>query len=118
MNARTPREPADVTAHLREAIARGRLTPNERLIEEELARDYGVNRANIRMALAMLDQEGLVVREPNRGARVRAVSDSEAIEIAETRLAIEGMISAGQADKLVRHAEKQDDAAVVRWLLG
>ena len=99
MNARTPREPADVTAHLREAIARGRLTPNERLIEEELARDYGVNRANIRMALAMLDQEGLVVREPNRGARVRAVSDSEAIEIAETRLAIEGMIARRAAER-------------------
>ena len=99
MNTRTPREPADVTAHLREAIARGRLTPNERLIEEELARDYGVNRANIRMALAMLDQEGLVVREPNRGARVRAVSDSEAIEIAETRLAIEGMIARRAAER-------------------
>lgn len=99
MNARMPREPADVTAHLREAIARGRLTPNERLIEEELARDYGVNRANIRMALAMLDQEGLVVREPNRGARVRAVSDSEAIEIAETRLAIEGMIARRAAER-------------------
>ena len=99
MNARMPREPADVTAHLREAIARGRLTPNERLIEEELARDYGVNRANIRMALAMLDQEGLVVREPNRGARVRAVSNSEAIEIAETRLAIEGMIARRAAER-------------------
>ncbi|MGE3145070.1 MAG: GntR family transcriptional regulator [Pseudorhodoplanes sp.] len=99
MNARTPREPADVTARLRAAIARGQLTPNERLIEEELARDYGVNRANIRMALAMLDQEGLVVREPNRGARVRAVSDSEAIEIAETRLAIEGMIARRAAER-------------------
>jgi DNA-binding GntR family transcriptional regulator len=83
----------DVTARLRDAITRGRLTPNERLIEAELAERFGVNRANIRMALAMLDQEGLVVREPNRGARVRAVSDDEAIEIAETRLAIEVMVA-------------------------
>jgi DNA-binding GntR family transcriptional regulator len=81
----------DVTARLRDAITRGRLTPNERLIEVDLAEQFGVNRANIRMALAMLDQEGLVVREPNRGARVRAVTDEEAIEIAETRLAIEVM---------------------------
>ncbi|RDV03580.1 GntR family transcriptional regulator [Undibacter mobilis] len=86
----------DVTARLRDAITRGRLTPNERLIEVDLAEQFGVNRANIRMALAMLDQEGLVVREPNRGARVRAVSDDEAIEIAETRLAIEVMV-AGRA---------------------
>lgn len=83
----------DVTARLRDAITRGRLTPNERLIEVELAEQFGVNRANIRMALAMLDQEGLIVREPNRGARVRAVTDDEAIEIAETRLAIEGMVA-------------------------
>lgn len=83
----------DVTARLREAITRGRLSPNERLIETDLAAAFGVNRANIRMALAMLDQEGLVVREPNRGARVRAVSDDEALEIAETRLAIEVMVA-------------------------
>ena len=84
---------SDVTARLREAITRGRLLPNERLIESDLAHHFGVNRANVRMALAALDQEGLVVREPNRGARVRAVSDEEALEIAETRLAIEGMVA-------------------------
>ncbi len=96
---RTPREPADVTARLRAAITRGQLMPNERLIEADLAQSYGVNRANIRMALAMLDQEGLVVREPNRGARVRAVSEAEAIEIAETRLAIEGMLARRAAER-------------------
>lgn len=84
---------SDIAARLREAIARGQLLPNERLIEADLARSFGVNRANVRMALAALDQEGLVMREPNRGARVRVVSDEEAIEIAETRLAIEGMVA-------------------------
>lgn len=89
----------DVIAHLRDAITRGQLMPNERLIETDLAKSFGVNRANIRMALAMLDQEGLVVREPNRGARVRSVSDAEAIEIAETRLAIEGMVARRAAER-------------------
>ncbi len=84
---------SDVATRLREAITRGQLLPNERLIESDLAQRFGVNRANVRMALAALDQEGLVVREPNRGARVRAVSDAEALEIAETRLAIEGMVA-------------------------
>jgi DNA-binding GntR family transcriptional regulator len=84
---------SDVATRLRDAITRGQLLPNERLVEADLARNFGVNRANVRMALAALDQEGLVVREPNRGARVRVVSDEEALEIAETRLAIEGMVA-------------------------
>ena len=92
-NSRPSGAASDVTARLREAIARGQLMPNERLIEADLASHYRVNRAHIRTALAMLDQEGLVVRERNRGARVRAITDAEALEIAETRLAIEGMVA-------------------------
>lgn len=107
----------DVTAQLREAIARGRLLPNERLIETDLATTYGVNRAHIRMALAMLDQEGLVVRERNRGARVRAVSDDEALEIAETRLAIETMI-AGQAARRVTDSDRKALRAILTRMRG
>src|SRR6185312_16353962 len=114
-----PATASDVTSRLREAITRGRLTPNERLIEADLAGQYRVNRAHIRTALAMLDQEGLVVREKNRGARVRAVSDAEALEIAGTRLVLEVMVArqaaerAGAADrKALREIESEMRAAV------
>lgn len=119
----SPRLPLgdSVTAQLRDAITRGLLTPNERLIEADLANAYGVNRAHIRTALAMLDQEGLVVRAPNRGARVRAISDAEAIEIAQTRLAIEAMVArqaaarANDADrKALRAVEKDMRQAVAK----
>jgi len=96
----------DITARLREAITRGQLMPNERLVEADLASAYGVNRAHIRTALAMLDQEGLVVREKNRGARVRAITDAEALEIAETRLAIEAMVTR-QAAARVSEADRK-----------
>jgi DNA-binding GntR family transcriptional regulator len=89
-----------MTLRLREAITRGTLMPNERLVEADLAGQYGVNRAHVRTALAMLDQEGLVVRERNRGARVRAISDAEALEIAETRLAIEVMVARQAAERI------------------
>ncbi|MFN3657028.1 MAG: GntR family transcriptional regulator [Pseudolabrys sp.] len=91
---------ADITARLREEITRGRLMPNQRLIEADLAASFGVNRAHVRTALAMLDQEGLVVREQNRGARVRAISDDEAMEIAQTRLAIEAMVARQAAERV------------------
>jgi DNA-binding GntR family transcriptional regulator len=92
--------PLDITGQLRDAIAQGRFMPNERLVEADLAAAYGVNRAHIRTALALLDQEGLVVREPNRGARVRAVTDDEALDIAETRLAVEVLVAAQAARRI------------------
>ena len=73
------------------AIVRGDFQPNERLIECDLAKLYGVGRAAIRTALARLAQEGIVEREPNRGAKVRAVSEQEAVETTEVRAVLEGL---------------------------
>ncbi|HEY8839588.1 MAG TPA: winged helix-turn-helix domain-containing protein, partial [Candidatus Dormibacteraeota bacterium] len=69
---------ASAYLRLREAIVDGRFQPNERLVEADLARTFGAGRTAIRAALVRLDQEGLVERQPNRGARVRLVSDREA----------------------------------------
>jgi DNA-binding GntR family transcriptional regulator len=80
-------------ARLHQAIVQGDLLPNERLIELDLAQAYSVGRATIRTALARLEQEGLVEREPNRGARVRAISEAEAVEIFEARAVLEGLVA-------------------------
>src|ERR1700753_3291531 len=76
---------------LREAIVTGGLQPNERLVERELARYVGVSRVLIRAALVRLEHEGLVEHERHRGARVRLVSEGEAVEILETRAVLEGL---------------------------
>jgi DNA-binding GntR family transcriptional regulator len=76
---------------LREAIVTGRLQPNERLIESDLAHSLGVSRTLIRTALARLEQEGLVEHERHRGARVRLVEHDEAVEILEARSVLEGL---------------------------
>jgi DNA-binding GntR family transcriptional regulator len=76
---------------LREAIVTGRLQPNERLVESDLASSLGVSRTLIRTALARLEQEGLVEHERHRGARVRLVEHSEAVEILEARSVLEGL---------------------------
>ncbi|TAM74778.1 GntR family transcriptional regulator [bacterium] len=81
----------DYASRLREAITGGQFLPNERLIENDLAELLGTNRANVRTALARLEQEGLVVRERNRGAHVRLISHEEAIEIVEARAVLEGL---------------------------
>jgi DNA-binding GntR family transcriptional regulator len=81
-----------VYRELRDAIVGGCFQPNERLVEAELARMLGAGRTTIRAALVRLDQEGLVRREPNRGARVRLLSDREALEIEQVRAALEQLV--------------------------
>jgi DNA-binding GntR family transcriptional regulator len=76
---------------IRTAIVTGRLQPNQRLVEAELTRTFGVGRSAVRTALARLEQEGLVEHERHRGARVRLVEEREAVEILETRAVLEGL---------------------------
>lgn len=83
---------------LRDAIVTGRLQPNERLIETELARTLGVGRSAVRTALARLEQEGLVEHERNRGAKVRLIGKHEAVEILEARAVLEGLAAREAAD--------------------
>ena len=78
---------------LREGIASGQFHPNERLVEASVAMRLGVGRTAVRAALVRLDQEGLVTLEPNRGARVRLISDHEALEIEEVRATLEAMLT-------------------------
>jgi DNA-binding GntR family transcriptional regulator len=95
---------ADYTA-LRDAIVRGDIAPNVRLVESDLGTTFRMSRSAVRDALIRLEQEGLVVREPHRGARVRQVSDEEAVEILQARAVLEGL-AARQA------AERVDEAGI------
>jgi len=92
---------------LRLAIYHGELAPGQRLVEAEVAGRYDASRAAVREALALLSNEGLVVRERNRGARVRPVSIEEAIEIFEARAVLEGLCAAKAATVLTAR-ERRD----------
>src|SRR6266852_2099298 len=89
----------DVYRRLREGIIAGRFQPNERLVEANLSRMLNAGRTAVRAALVRLDQEGLVTREHNRGARVRLVSDQEALQIEEVRAALERLLARQAAAK-------------------
>ncbi|MGW6204534.1 GntR family transcriptional regulator [Streptomyces sp. NPDC055089] len=79
---------------LRQAILRGEMAPAQRLVEDELAEQFGVTRASIRAALLELASEGLVERIRNRGSRVRVVTKEEAVAITECRMVLEGLCAA------------------------
>jgi DNA-binding GntR family transcriptional regulator len=60
----------EVYALLGEAILDGRLSPGERVRDQELAERLGVSRTPVREALQRLERAGLVEVSPNRYTRV------------------------------------------------
>jgi len=66
---------------LRSAIIMGSYEPGERLIEATLSTELGTSRGPVREALKQLENEGLVMSFPYRGAVVLGVSDEEVQEV-------------------------------------
>lgn len=90
----------DVLTAIRDAIIKGEFAPNQRLVEADLSEQFGASRSGVRSALFELANEGLVERVQNRGARVRAVTLDEAIEISEVRMVVEGLCAAKAAERI------------------
>jgi len=76
---------------LRERIARRALPPGAKLLENDLAREFGVSRAKVRDAFGVLEQRGLIQRIPNRGAVVARLDLSQVFEIYAVREMLEGL---------------------------
>jgi len=100
---------SDLVARIREEILAGGYVPEQRLVEADLSEKFGASRASVRLALVNLANEGLVERLPNRGARVRAITVEEAIEIVEVRSALEALCARKAAERLT-----EDDAWELR----
>lgn len=74
---------------LREAILKGELQPGERLMELQLASKLGVSRTPIREAIRMLEQEGLAVTIPRKGAEVASMTLKDMEDVLEVRDALD-----------------------------
>ncbi len=74
---------------LRTAILRGDLKPGERLMELQLAAQLGVSRTPIREAIRMLEQEGLAIMIPRKGAEVAQMTEKDVDDVLQIRCALE-----------------------------
>jgi DNA-binding GntR family transcriptional regulator len=79
--ARTGPRGQQVVEALRNEIIAGHFAPGQRLIEATLSRELGTSRGPVREALRQLENEGLVVSVPYKGAVVLGVSDEEVQEV-------------------------------------
>ncbi len=85
-------ENIDEYSLLRDMILREELLPMQRLVEQDFAIRFDTSRANIRKAFSRLEQDGLIVLEPYRGAHVRRITAADAFEMYEIRGALEMML--------------------------
>jgi DNA-binding GntR family transcriptional regulator len=83
---------------LKQGIIAGTYQPNQRLTEMELSQVLGVSRPTARQALVRLEQEGLVVIQPNRGASVRSFTVPEALRTLRIREVLDGLAASLAAE--------------------
>lgn len=81
----------DIVQVIRERIANHLIPPGSKLVESELADEFGVSRTRVREILTELELRGLIRREPNRGAVVARLELNEIFAIYDVREALEGM---------------------------
>jgi GntR family transcriptional regulator, vanillate catabolism transcriptional regulator len=97
------------TQTLRELVLSGVFPPDRKLGEEAVARALNLSRTPARIAMATLEREGLLMRTPRRGYRVRSFTLDEIAGAIEVRGELEAM-----AARLL--AERGADGAVVTRL--
>lgn len=95
MPSRVPTRPKSTNLwlfeQLRSAIIRGDLSAGETLRQEDIAAQFHVSRMPVREAMRLLEAEGLVRKEPHRGAVVAELDPDDALELFEIRAALEAV---------------------------
>jgi DNA-binding GntR family transcriptional regulator len=94
---------AEVYKQIHAAIAEQRLLPGVRLVEDQLAELFGVNRMRIRSVLRTLAHDKVVTLHRNRGAVVAYPTVREAQEVFAARRLIEVAL----APEIVRAADEE-----------
>lgn len=79
LDYRTLRE--NVADEIRMKILSGELTSGARIVEQELASEFGISRGPVREALRQLEEEGMVEYIRNAGCSVRQISSEDIYEI-------------------------------------
>ena len=81
-----------VADYLRTQIITGKMAPNQRINENDLASSLGVSRPPIREAFRVLESEQLIVSVPRKGTYVCDVSIENLTELYQSREMIEGYV--------------------------
>ncbi|MDO4938587.1 MAG: GntR family transcriptional regulator [Lachnospiraceae bacterium] len=92
---------------IRDAIIKGDLKPGERLLEIQLAEKLGVSRTPIREAIRKLENEGLVIMVPRKGATVSGISVKHLKDVLEIRGALGELAVRLACDRMTKEQMKE-----------
>src|SRR5215471_9152127 len=81
----------EILTRLRDYIVEGNIVDGGRVPERQLCEMLGISRTPLREALKVLASEGLVELLPNRGARVRTLSEQDLGELFDVMGGLEGL---------------------------
>ena len=96
---------------IRRRIVEGGYRPGQRLVEQRVAEELAVSRTPVREAFRMLQTEGMVVVEPNRGARVRSLAPTDVADVYELRALLETRAAELAAERASGDEQDRIDAA-------
>jgi DNA-binding GntR family transcriptional regulator len=95
-------------------IASGKMSPGERIIQEQIAQALGVSRQPVQQALLLLRNQGVLQDAPGRGLIVAPLDADHVAHIYEMRAAIEGMACRLAAGSINEQTMKQGEAIVAQ----
>ena len=81
----------EILVRLRDYLVEGNIPDGNRIPERQLCEMLGISRTPLREALKVLASEGLVDLLPNRGARVRHLSERDLAELFDIMGGLEGL---------------------------
>ncbi len=87
---------------IRDAIFSGKFQPGDTLTELHLARDLGVSQSTVREALLHLEHSGLVIRTPNKCAKVTRLTGDELRERISLRMLLETVAAIEASARMTR----------------
>lgn len=116
--AEPPETAADTVFHgIVQGLAQQRFVPGQRLVEVDLATQFGVSRASVREALQRLAAQGLIELHRNKGAAIRTLSAQETLEVLDVAERMTGLLARSAARAIAAGAPRapiQDALARLR----
>ena len=102
----------ETTDIIREGILSNQFSPEDALVERELAAEIGVSRTAIREALIKLEAQGLVTSVPHKGWFVARLSPEDIWEICTLRSLLEGFATRLVTEKATEESLAELDRLV------